>query len=173
MRLRNVCSIKLNRSLARNNSTTKQSDIRAIMSFASLFLRGRLTCSYTSLKSGRWRSPPSPCSPSPTSTWPICNSGRKNRYLWQTWPRSSPSPPACSTSNHRASSRTPPRLLLSQLLENETSRLVIIVTFLAVLELWKRSHITVAQSTLFSPIVLERGENWSEDTKLSGESEEW
>ena len=69
--------------------------------------------------------------------------------------------------------RTQPRLLLSELLENETSRLVIIVTFLAVLELWKRSHITVAQSSLFSPIVLERGEKWSEDTKLSGESEEW
>ena len=69
--------------------------------------------------------------------------------------------------------RTQPRLLLSDLLENETSRLVIIVTFLAVLELWKRSHITVAQSSLFSPIVLERGEKWSEDTKLSGESEEW
>jgi segregation and condensation protein A len=68
---------------------------------------------------------------------------------------------------------TQPRLLLSELLENETSRLVIIVTFLAVLELWKRSHITVAQSSLFSPIVLERGEKWSEDTKLSGESEEW
>src|SRR6266581_2585022 len=33
--------------------------------------------------------------------------------------------------------RTQPRLLLSDLLENETSRLVIIVTFLAVLELWK------------------------------------
>ncbi|HYT28110.1 MAG TPA: segregation/condensation protein A [Ktedonobacteraceae bacterium] len=69
--------------------------------------------------------------------------------------------------------RTQPRLLLSDLLENATSRLVIIVTFLAVLELWKRSHITVAQSSLFSPIVLERGEKWSEDTKLSGESEEW
>ena len=69
--------------------------------------------------------------------------------------------------------RTQPRLLLSELLENETSRLVIIVTFLAVLELWKRSSITVAQSSLFSPIVLERGEKWSEDTKLSGESEEW
>ena len=69
--------------------------------------------------------------------------------------------------------RTQPRLLLSELLENETSRLVIIVTFLAVLELWKRSHITVAQSTLFSPIVLERGEKWSEDTKLASESEEW
>jgi len=69
--------------------------------------------------------------------------------------------------------RTQPRLLLSELLENETSRLVIIVTFLAVLELWKRSHITVAQSTLFSPIILERGEKWSEDTKLASESEEW
>ena len=69
--------------------------------------------------------------------------------------------------------RTQPRLLLSDLLENATSRLVIIVTFLAILELWKRSHITVAQSSLFSPIVLERGEKWSEDTKLSGESEEW
>ena len=59
--------------------------------------------------------------------------------------------------------RAKTRLLLSELLENEPSRLVIIVTFLAVLELWKRSHITVAQSDLFGPIALERGEKWSED----------
>ena len=66
---------------------------------------------------------------------------------------------------------TRPRLSLAELLENETSRLVIIVTFLAVLELWKHARITVAQSSLFSPIVLERGERWEEDEQIAIEEE--
>lgn len=66
---------------------------------------------------------------------------------------------------------TRPHLSLAELLENETSRLVIIVTFLAVLELWKHARITVAQSSLFSPIVLERGERWEDNEQLAVEEE--
>lgn len=51
---------------------------------------------------------------------------------------------------------------LSEVLEGETSRFVIIVTFLAVLELWKHARIIVTQHELFGPILLERGERWSE-----------
>ncbi|HVB75577.1 MAG TPA: ScpA family protein [Ktedonobacteraceae bacterium] len=67
--------------------------------------------------------------------------------------------------------RARPQLLLAELLENETSRLVIIVTFLAVLELWKHARITVAQSSLFSPIMLERGEHWEDDTQIPVEED--
>lgn len=62
---------------------------------------------------------------------------------------------------------------LSELLENERSRLVIIVTFLAVLELWKRERICVTQTTLFNPILLERGEHWSETEQLNEEELEY
>jgi segregation and condensation protein A len=51
---------------------------------------------------------------------------------------------------------------LSEVLEGETSRFVIIVTFLAVLELWKHARIVVTQYDLFGPILLERGEKWDE-----------
>jgi segregation and condensation protein A len=62
---------------------------------------------------------------------------------------------------------------LSDLLENEQSRIVIIVTFLAVLELWKRERLRVTQTTLFDPILLERGERWSEKEQLSEEELEY
>ena len=62
---------------------------------------------------------------------------------------------------------------LSDMLENERSRIVIIVTFLAVLELWKRERIRVTQTTLFDPILLERGERWSEDEQVSEEELEY
>ena len=61
------------------------------------------------------------------------------------------------------------RVLLGELLEHETSRVVIIVTFLAILELWKHARIAVAQDALFSPIALERGEKWGEDEEIEGE----
>jgi segregation and condensation protein A len=51
---------------------------------------------------------------------------------------------------------------LSEVLEGESSRFVIVVTFLAVLELWKYSRIVVTQMELFGPILLERGEQWLE-----------
>jgi segregation and condensation protein A len=62
-----------------------------------------------------------------------------------------------------------PRLLLNELLEHETSRVVIIVTFLAVLELWKNARIAVVQDALFSPIALERGERWGDEQVIEGE----
>ncbi len=55
---------------------------------------------------------------------------------------------------------------LSDVLANEESRFVIIVTFLAVLELWKWERINVLQDELMGPIVLERGEKWNE--KMEG-----
>ena len=65
--------------------------------------------------------------------------------------------------------RVRPSIQLSELVENEPSRLVIIVTFLAVLEMWKRQRLCVTQTALFSPITLERGEHWSEDDQADGE----
>ncbi len=62
---------------------------------------------------------------------------------------------------------------LSELLKNEHYRLVIIVTFLAVLELWKRERIRVTQTSLFNPILLERGKRWSENEQLSEEELEY
>jgi segregation and condensation protein A len=56
-----------------------------------------------------------------------------------------------------------PSVLLNDILANEHSRLVIIVTFLAVLELWKWQRIDVRQEELLSPIILERGELWDEE----------
>lgn len=55
-----------------------------------------------------------------------------------------------------------PRILLTELIESEHSRLLIVVTFLAVLEMWKRERICVMQDGLFNPIILERGERWAE-----------
>ena len=51
---------------------------------------------------------------------------------------------------------------LAEVLHNEHSRFVIIVTFLAVLELWKWQRITVTQDDAMGPILLERGEKWAE-----------
>jgi len=62
---------------------------------------------------------------------------------------------------------------LSDILENERSRIVIIVTFLAVLELWKRERICVTQETLFEAILLQRGERWSENEQVSEEELEY
>lgn len=53
-------------------------------------------------------------------------------------------------------------MYLSEILEGERSRFVMIVTFLAVLELWKYARIVVTQLELFGPILLERGEQWDE-----------
>src|SRR6266571_989190 len=63
-------------------------------------------------------------------------------------------------------------VLLSEVVENERSRLVIIVTFLAVLEMWKRERIVVKQEMLMGPIVLERGTGWKKDIKEDEVEEE-
>jgi segregation and condensation protein A len=56
-----------------------------------------------------------------------------------------------------------PELPLAEVIANERSRLVIIVTFLAVLELWKWQRINVKQNELLGPIMLERGDRWSDE----------
>jgi len=66
---------------------------------------------------------------------------------------------------------TKPSLLLSNVLENESSRFLIIITFLAVLEMWKYERIAVKQETLLGPILLERGTRWGE-TPAAQEEEE-
>jgi segregation and condensation protein A len=58
--------------------------------------------------------------------------------------------------------RERPRLLLSEVLAEERSRLVIVVTFLAMLDLWKHERIAVTQEVLFGPILLERGPRWED-----------
>jgi segregation and condensation protein A len=57
------------------------------------------------------------------------------------------------------------RIMLHEIVVSEHSRLVIIVTFLAVLELWKWQRIAVFQDDLMGPIVLERGERWSDNVE--------
>jgi segregation and condensation protein A len=56
-----------------------------------------------------------------------------------------------------------PSILLTEVIENESSRFVIIVTFLAVLEMWKHERIAVKQASLLGPILLERGTRWMEE----------
>ncbi len=56
-----------------------------------------------------------------------------------------------------------PAIQLSEVIENEHSRLVIIVTFLAILELWKWQRINITQTELLGPITLERGERWADE----------
>jgi segregation and condensation protein A len=53
-------------------------------------------------------------------------------------------------------------VLLAELIENEHSRLIVIVTFLAVLEMWKRERLIVRQESQFGSIYLERGPHWHE-----------
>ncbi len=56
-----------------------------------------------------------------------------------------------------------PSVLLAEVIAHEHSRLVIIVTFLAVLELWKWQRINVTQADPLGPITLERGECWNDE----------
>jgi segregation and condensation protein A len=67
-----------------------------------------------------------------------------------------------------------PELPLTEVIANERSRLVIIVTFLAVLELWKWQRINVRQGELLGPIMLERGERWGDDgQEAMDDIEDW
>jgi segregation and condensation protein A len=64
--------------------------------------------------------------------------------------------------------RERPALLLDEVVAGEHSRFVIIVTFLAILEMWKRERIAVTQECLLGPILLERGPRWQEDLREEG-----
>jgi segregation and condensation protein A len=63
------------------------------------------------------------------------------------------------------------RITLHEIVASEHARLVIIVTFLAVLELWKWQRIEVVQDGLMGPIVLQRGERWSDNVEDAIEDE--
>lgn len=66
-----------------------------------------------------------------------------------------------------------PTILLSEVLEGEQSRIVIVVTLIAVLEMWKWERLLVMQEELFGPITLERGVRWHEAEKLEIAEDEW
>ncbi|GHO44085.1 segregation and condensation protein A [Ktedonospora formicarum] len=51
-------------------------------------------------------------------------------------------------------------ILFEEVVANEQSRFVIVVTFIAALELWKWQRINIAQDALFSSIMLTRGDRW-------------
>lgn len=62
-------------------------------------------------------------------------------------------------------------IFLTQLIGNEHSRLVVIVTFLAILEMWKRERIVVTQDRLFGSICLQHGPRWFEAGQDDGQEE--
>lgn len=53
-------------------------------------------------------------------------------------------------------------ITLQRALEDVTSRLVAVVTFVAILELWHRGHILVRQDALFGPMDLAPGPRWGQ-----------
>jgi segregation and condensation protein A len=63
------------------------------------------------------------------------------------------------------------RSSFSALTKDSTSRLEIVVTFLAMLELIKRYRVQAHQEGLFSDIEIERMEDWSEDEEIEIEFE--
>jgi segregation and condensation protein A len=63
-----------------------------------------------------------------------------------------------------------PTVTLEEFLAHEHSRFVIVVTFMAVLELWKWDRINVTQDALFGSIILERGARWSTENQETYES---
>lgn len=63
-----------------------------------------------------------------------------------------------------------PSILLAEIITHESSRFVIVVTFLAVLDLWKHERIAVTQECLLGPILLTRGPSWDGQAQ---ESDEW
>src|SRR6266487_2440606 len=63
-------------------------------------------------------------------------------------------------------------IFLTELIGNEQSRLVVIVTFLAILEMWKRERIVVTQDRLFGSICLQHGPRWFETGQDDEQEEE-
>jgi segregation and condensation protein A len=57
------------------------------------------------------------------------------------------------------------------ILEGAQSRLEIVVSFIAILELIKQHRVSVQQESLFGEITLTRGENWSDDQEVDFELE--
>lgn len=67
--------------------------------------------------------------------------------------------------------RNNPQISFRKLIENSHSRLEVVVTFLALLELVKRYRVSARQEALFGEIHIERSEEWSEDEEFELEFE--
>jgi segregation and condensation protein A len=63
------------------------------------------------------------------------------------------------------------RMSFSGLITDKATHVEIVVTFLALLELVKRYHITAKQDVLFGDIEFERSEDWKEDEEIEIEFE--
>ncbi|MBC7878711.1 MAG: segregation/condensation protein A [Anaerolineales bacterium] len=63
------------------------------------------------------------------------------------------------------------RMTFSGLITDKSTRIEIVVTFLAMLELIKRYHISAVQSELFGEIEFEKMEDWKEDEEIEIEFE--
>ncbi len=63
------------------------------------------------------------------------------------------------------------RTTFRAIIKGAKSRLEIVVSFIAILELIKQRRVFVEQESLFGEIVLSRGENWSEDQEVDFELE--
>lgn len=63
------------------------------------------------------------------------------------------------------------RTTFRAIIEDAQSRLEIVVSFIAILELIKQRRVSVEQDSLFGEIALSRGENWSEDQEVDFELE--
>lgn len=64
------------------------------------------------------------------------------------------------------------RILLEEILQAASSRFVVVVTFLAVLEMWHQSHISVEQSELFGPIYVSRASHMPSPAPASDGSDD-
>lgn len=67
--------------------------------------------------------------------------------------------------------RTIQRMSFSGLITGKATRIEIVVTFLALLELIKRYHVTAHQSELFGEIEFERMDEWKDDEEIEIEFE--
>jgi len=63
------------------------------------------------------------------------------------------------------------RMTFSGLITDKATRVEIVVTFLALLELVKRYHVTARQDVLFGDIEFERAEEWKDDEEIEIEFE--
>jgi segregation and condensation protein A len=63
------------------------------------------------------------------------------------------------------------RMTFSGLITNKATRVEIVVTFLALLELVKRYHVTAKQDVLFGDIEFERADEWKDDEEFEIEFE--
>jgi segregation and condensation protein A len=63
------------------------------------------------------------------------------------------------------------KMTFSGLITDKATRVEIVVTFLAMLELIKRYHITAVQTELFGDIEFEKSGDWNEDEEIEIEFE--